>query len=893
MSEVPWNIVRPVLEQVLELDGPERETRIEQLCGDDVELATEVRRLVALEDQEAGSDAAAKLAEVSFHQFLGLPKALAAGDVHGGFQIERELGAGGMGRVYLARQAHPSREVALKVMRPDLATAGYMARFRREESILGSLQHPGIAQIFEAGAWTDDHGQDWPFFAMEYVRGARTLTEHCALAQPKLEDKVQLFRDICDAVHEAHRRGVVHRDLKPGNLLVDEDGKAKVIDFGVARASGSDSEGFAELTHTGEMVGTVRFMSPEQVEGGSVEATSDVYSLGVVLYELLCGRSPYGEVAEEVTPLALAIVKTDPVRPSLIEPSVGGDLEWVLLRCLEKDPARRYPDAGALRDELTAFLAGRPVSAGPPSLTYRTRRFVARNRLAVTLTLLLVVGLSGAGVVSVGLYLDAREEEIQRDLEAKNAALARQSLLLSITSLQSRAAERLRVDKMLETASRDVGEVFKDDRDGELMARLALVQSMQCIGMIQGATAEAQRCLELIGDSADVTDARVAGLRFCLAQGAFNQGRPREALELAQATLEQATELGGEACPGAIRAGADLGNLLVIARRDVPRGQELLTNARRALLERQDPNDPLLLRVERHLAVSWTLTGRAEEGLELIRSVIERTSADRGTTDPQAIMLRLDEASTLAALGRLPDAAAAAKSSLAGIEAELPSDHPLRLFTLAATSSYIAGTGDHEQALRLLEPNMALLTRVWGAEHPETLKAESVLADSMEWVGRADESLRAHRALVDRVRELMGPDAPQLVPYLYRLGAALERADKLVEALPHFEAVVRLSSRTYGPANPNVLGLQLTLATHYVDLDRLDDAQRNLEALQQQRERGAASMLGDIWMLEGRVLLGLGRREDARAPLQKALAWFTERQGATSAAAAAPAAARA
>jgi len=879
------------LEQVLELEGDARQARIDELCAGDAALLSEVRRLVDLEADDSGSGAAMRLDDTAFDKFLGLPKALGAGATHGGFRIERELGAGGMGHVYEAVQEHPRRQVALKVLRPELATEAYIARFQREQSILASLQHPGIAQIYEAGLWSDDSGQVWPFFAMEFVRGAQTIRQYAAQQPLTLKQKVELLRDVCEAVEEAHRRGVVHRDLKPDNLLIDEGGHVKVIDFGIARTAGSDATSSPNLTRTGEMVGTIRFMSPEQVHGAAVDARSDVYSLGVVIYETLCGRSPYGDVAEELTPLALAVTQTEPVRPGLIEPSLRDDLEWVLVRALEKAPSRRYETAGALGDDLTAYLEGRPVAAGPPTLTYRAWRLISRNKLPAALVLALIVGLTTAGVISATLYLDARDEELQKQFEAQNAATARRSLLASITNLQSRAAERTRVDKMLAQASRDAGEVFRDDPRGELLARVELARSMQCVGMIKAAEAEAVRCLAMLGERADPADDLVAELRFYLAQAAYNQGQAREALEIARDTVKEAAASGGSACLGAIRAKADLGNLLVITRADVRAGTQLLEQARSQLQRLEAPQHALLLRAEGHLAIAWTLTGRADEGLALIQSVIQRTAADGGDADPRAIMLRLDEAQALSALGRATDAADAAKASLDGVEAELPADHPLRLFTLAATSFFVARNGDYEGALDLLEPNLPLLIRVWGAEHPETLKAESVLAEALEWTGQPEKALQTHARLLDRARTALGADSAQLVPYLYGLGAALERAGRVADSLPPFEEVVELTTIAYGPAQPNVLRLQLKLASHYVELDRYVEAKAKLATLQQQSDQGAADMLGEIKMLEGRVLIKSGDFAGARKSLQQAKSWFSKREGPASTSAKAAAAA--
>lgn len=304
--------------------------------------------------------------------------------VIGRYRIQRVIGAGGMATVYAAEQEAPKRIVALKVMRPGIASRSTLRRFKHESEILARLRHPFIAQIFDAGTH-DDGGGGVPYFVMEYIPGASGLLDYAEAKSLDLRERLKLFVKVCAAVQHGHALGIVHRDLKPGNILVDEKGDPKVIDYGVARATETDLVQNTQVTDAGRLVGTVQYMSPEQVEGTNtnIDASCDAYALGVTLYRLLCGRTPYSLTGVPLFEAVRIIREEAPTRPSSIKPELRGDIETILLKALEKDRTRRYRDAGELGRDLLRFLGNQPIRARRAGLLYRARLFVRRHRAGV------------------------------------------------------------------------------------------------------------------------------------------------------------------------------------------------------------------------------------------------------------------------------------------------------------------------------------------------------------------------------------------------------------------------------------------------------------------------------------------------------------------------------
>lgn len=297
----------------------------------------------------------------------------------GSYAVQRRLGEGGMGIVYEAQQESTQRLVAIKVVRGGPTADDYRLRlFQREAQTLGRLRHPNIAAVFEAGR--TDQGEH--FFAMELVSGV-PLIQHFREQHTSRSGRLQIFRQICEAIHYAHQRGVIHRDLKPSNILVDSDGKPKILDFGLARITDQDAAFHTASIEVGRIIGTLPYMSPEEVRGdiAAIDVRSDVYSLGVILYEILTGSLPYA-VSRNALPEAIrTICESEPRRASSYDRTLRGDLDVIVTHALEKDPARRYQSAAALADDIGRHLSNQPVLARRGNLFYRIRKLIARNRL--------------------------------------------------------------------------------------------------------------------------------------------------------------------------------------------------------------------------------------------------------------------------------------------------------------------------------------------------------------------------------------------------------------------------------------------------------------------------------------------------------------------------------
>lgn len=355
----------------------------------------------------------------------------------GGYRIQRMLGSGGMATVYAALQQQPRRTVALKVLKTAVASDGdgtALRRFKREIEILGRLRHPNIAQVFEAGVHHDVSGAV-PYLVMEYVPGAKTILEYVTAKQLSIRDRLKLFVKVCAAVEHGHRNKIIHRDLKPANILVDELGEPKVIDFGVAHATEFDAAGQSMNTEAGRLVGTLKYMSPEQLSARPVDldARCDVYALGVLLYRMLTGRQPHDVEGMTVVQAVRILCEQEPKRPSEIKPELRGDLETIILKAMQPDRSLRYKNAGSLGRDIVRFLNNLPIHAQRASVLHRMRLFIKRHRAMFVAAGIAVIVMSIAA--SIVLIERMRTYGITRQVQQQ-----RESLLEKEHELRERIA---------------------------------------------------------------------------------------------------------------------------------------------------------------------------------------------------------------------------------------------------------------------------------------------------------------------------------------------------------------------------------------------------------------------------------------------------------------------
>jgi WD40 repeat protein len=443
MNPEQWARVQALFDRAADLPAEERRAFLDDACQGDASLRAEVEDLLAYDAaSEAAGDAGgilkSPLVRTSRVPPAGaaLPAAPAPPPSIGHYRILRTLGEGGMGTVYEAEQESPRRPVALKVIRPGLLAPPLLKRFGQEVQILGRLHHPGIAAIHDAGVAEDGR----PFFAMELIRGL-PLTDYARLRGLSAPERLDLLARVCDAVQYAHDRGVIHRDLKPGNILVDEAGQPKVLDFGVARATDADLQTTTAHTEAGQLLGTLTYMSPEQIaaDPAALDRRSDVYTLGVILFELLAGWLPYHLEHLPLPEVARVILEQEPSRLGSINKQFRGDVELIVAKALEKDRGRRYASAGELASDLRRYLGHEPIRARPPSALYQLRKFARRHKALTASLALAALGLvlTAAGSVALAAYFK-EQEAAQRALAEDKAALADHNKLLADESKAAR-----------------------------------------------------------------------------------------------------------------------------------------------------------------------------------------------------------------------------------------------------------------------------------------------------------------------------------------------------------------------------------------------------------------------------------------------------------------------
>lgn len=790
--------------EALDIPPGEREAFILKVCGGSPDLIHAVRAYLA--DSQAADAIFSARASVGFSSagslFLDQP-----GDQIGPYTLLELIGEGGFGVVWLAEQKQPlMRKVALKIVKAGMDTAEVLARFEAERQALARMEHPHIARVLDAGA--TPRGR--PYFVMEWVRGI-PITKFCDENQLGMRQRLSLFLDVCAAVGHAHQKGIIHRDIKPSNILVAvEDGKptAKVIDFGIAKAVEGRLTDFTLLTRHEQVLGTPAYMSPEQagLENRDIDTRSDIYSLGVLLYELIAGVPPFDSktllqagyeemrrVIREVEPLrpssrittiapgdATQIAVSRNATPNELRKLIAPELDWIVMKAIEKMPARRYDSAGGFSLDIERFLQDEPVLARPPSRRYLLGKFVRRHKGVLLMA-------AGIGGILVGAAIFSTMQAV-RAREAENVAEER---LLEATTARDR-----------ETQARDDAEAV-----AEFFRGIFAMPNPETNGRdIKIADALDASAIKLEGQFA--TQPRRRGLfQETLAGTYANLGQYAQSLEFYRKALASYNEAGEEAGKEYLRSLNELINLLTLLghyREAADEGTQYIV-----LLEKQEGIPPEILGGATTVRnENWFSSGRREEALTSQEELVKRLEESLGSEQKQ----------TRAAIGALnsfryrmgvetrlapKSATAPAKQSFLppdwlNNENKVRIDQIRRELENARTQDDVGSTriletqselawelgraGRVEEATPLMRDALEKITQKYGDSHAKTLEAESDRAFFLWRTQQFKESHEAWRSLLTKKRAIFGPDHLQTLMDQIHLADQLVHAGQLEEA---------------------------------------------------------------------------------------------------------------
>ncbi|GGA72850.1 hypothetical protein GCM10011521_08720 [Arenimonas soli] len=810
----------------------------------------------------------------------------------GRYRIETLLGRGGMGEVYRAGQLEPVRRtVAIKLLHARRLDARHLAYFEIERQLLAQMKHPAIAQVYDAGATPEG----FPYFVMEFIEGS-PLTSFCEQRGLPLRERLALFIRVCEGVQHAHQKGVIHRDLKPGNILVAEvDGRPlpKIIDFGIATAA-SRSLAAGERAGELERAGTPDYMSPEQagMEGVEVDTRSDVYSLGVLLYELLAGRRPgVGDDTPAAAHTASTTVRPPSAQIETLAPGnaaaragqlglsqprlrqvLRSELDWVVLKAMRRDRAERYSSAAELAQELQRFLDDQPLQAVPPSRRYALGKYLRRNRLAVAaagaVSLAVLVGL---GLSLYGLQ-QAREQRAlaeQRSADLERVAAFQQSMLEDIdveamglgianglrdqvgkadpdalAPLEQALAAASPADlarslvglEILESARETIARDFSDQPSLAAQLRRSVARVQLALGLHEQAETLFAEVAGYFAQTQGPAARETLEARNLQTEAMFWVRGSGQTLEAVEATLALAQSLP----PGdPVRVETERQQArAVFAQGDRPRGlamqQALLARERQMRAE----DDPVLLDLAEDLGLSMGRMGEADEAREIFEDLFARRRQALGPEDP-ATLTTMGRLAVMRAIAEDVEAAVTLQRELAAVsERKFGAEHPRTLVERGNLANMLLSHRDFDEAEALMREVLEARQRLYGADSPGALRTKLNLAALLARRSRFDEALVMEADLLQARRRVLGPEHPDTVFVEVNHAATLHRANRpkpVVQA--QIDRAKSLALDVLGKKHPQTEAIDRIQAYSDLRAGRWSEAVEQFKAL---REKGQA-----------------------------------------------------
>ena len=899
MSPERWERLEAICLDALEQPESERSAVLAAACDGDPEMLREATSLIERFQPGFLETPVVRLADLPHDTATGAESTI------GSYRVVRPLGRGGMGEVYLAVGGGDDfqQAVAIKIVRRGMDSDDVLQRFRLERRILASLNHPNIARMIDGGATPEGT----PYFVMEYVDGV-PLAEYCDRERLSVDARLRLFQEICQAVQHAHRNMVIHRDLKPANILVTQDGAPKLLDFGIGKVLDSDGSLHAPETRpTGRML-TPEYAAPEQIRGDPGTAATDVYALGVVLYELLTGCHPYVDKQTAPGQVERAVLDRTPPAPSAtvstragadtnrasaqrqtttrrLRRRLAGDLDTIVLKALRKEPERRYTSPGALAEDIGRHLEGRPVRARRDSLRYRVRKFVTRNPWGIAAG---AAGLLALGAVSAIPWVSGNRAATERD-----RALEVQGFLLETfgaSGANREVGDAPTARQLLDLqASRFEAEYADRPVLKAQMARV-LAEGYERLGVFEEAEAMAELSLGMLRDQSDASDADFAATLNILGFARFRLGQAEQAETDLRNAVRLRRRLGRRHRASLSRSLNDLGvlresigdyneaaalheealrirqaeyglghrataisasNLSVVhyRRGDYERAARVGETALEALRSTVGPDHQRTMVVQSNLAAFRSAMGDLEGARDEYTDLLARQTRLQGRDHPYTIGLIQSLASVQLLLGELDQAEALIREGLAVSEARWGTENPDVASMRRLLGRVLADQGQFDEATRTIRQALEVHQSVYGEAHVEVSEDAAALADVLLAAGDSEGAEETRRLAVRYFERSLGPTHPQTTAQRLRLGRHLVERNKHGEGIAVLLEVVSAADRGAQIPAGVINEARLWMALGFFGLDRLALADSLLALVR------AADTAGELGEKNARLLI--------------------------------------